>query len=451
MKRREFLQLTGVSALALAAGNSMAFAADSSALTAASGQTVFFRGWAYKTDIVAAFVKQYNTEMKGKVDYGTITGDYPALIEQALIAKNDIDIFYANPSIASRFMEAGWVMPADELPDVEEIKADIYPNLLEAFSHKGQFMGLPYMATTRGVLHVNLKAYKEAGMTEADFPQSWDELYDQVHALAAKGVKQPFLPHWFGEYFGMAWGFVLEMLNRGGQIADAQTHAPAMTTDENGPAYKTLAAWKKLWKSGLVPEEVLTYNEAGFMEAYASGRYVFSTQGIWDLKTFNDPTRSQIAGFATLVPIVPEKQKTWGVIDSGMYVMSSRERAPEVTEDVKRFDSWYGYKNQKGEIAVAKSWLDELVFTPYKSVMESPETEKKIKALIARPEDYKVILDVFQATPYPTGNWKVIWASEFDAWLKENLNKFLLEDGDIVEFIEAANSTITEMNSKYGI
>lgn len=450
MNRRDFLLLTGASTAAILAGSTGAFAQVSD-LAATSGETVYFRGWSYKTDVVAALVKEYNDKLGGKVDYGTITGDYPALIEQALIAGNDLDVFYANPSIASRFMEAGWIMPAETLSSIAEIKADIYPNMVEAYSHKGELMGLPYMAVTRGVLHVNLKGYKEAGLEEKDFPQDWDELYDQVHALAEKGIKEPFLPHWFGEYFGMAWGFVLEVLNRGGKIADDETHKPVMTTDENDPAYKTLAAWKKLWNSGLVSEEVLTLTEAGFMEAYASGRYLLSIQGAWDLKTFNDPTRSQIAGFATLAPLVPEKQKSWGLIDSGLYVMSTRKRDDALNEDVKSFTSWYGYKNQDGRIATAENWIKEMVFVPYKSVMESPETEETVKALLARPEDYKTVLDIYAATPYPTGNWKVIWASEFDAWLKENLNKFLLEDGDIAEFIETANAQIDSLNSKYGL
>ena len=71
-------------------------------LSAQSGETVFFRGWQYRTDIVQSNIDRYNDEMNGNVDYQTVTGDYPAIMEQNLMSGGDLDIFYANPSQASR-------------------------------------------------------------------------------------------------------------------------------------------------------------------------------------------------------------------------------------------------------------------------------------------------------------------------------------------------------------
>jgi hypothetical protein len=241
----------------------------------------------------------------------------------------------------------------------------------------------------------------------------------------------------------------MEVLDRGNKIADSDTHKPVMTTDANGAAYKTLAQWKKLWKSKLVPQEVLTYDEAAFIDAYASGRYVFSPQQIYDLQTFNKPGRSQIAGHSTILPFVDQP---WGLIDSAMYIMTSRPRRKADTDDVKKFTSWYGFKDNTGQIAVGERWMqDNMLFSAYKSIMDAPSTEARIKQACARPGDYEVVLDVYKATPFPTGIWRVVWSEEFNSYLRDVLSKFLLNDGDIAQTITAMNNQISSLNDKYGI
>ncbi len=448
MRRRDFGALAGGTALSMALGPRLGRAATFD-LKATSGQSVYFRGWQYKTDIVQDNVDRYNKAMGGKVDYATVTGDYPAIMEQNLMAGSELDVLYANPSQACRYFDGGWIMPADELPTADEIKADVYPGLLDSWTYKGRMLGLSYFVSTLGSLHVNLKKYGEAGFSDKDFPKTWDELYEQVYTLKDKGVAHPILPHWHSEWFGISWGFVFEVLNRGGRIADPETHKPLLTTDKADPAYKTLAAWKKLWQSKLVPEEIFTYNESAYMDAYASGRFVFSPQQLYDLETFNRKERSQIAGYASLLPY---QGQSWGLLNSAMYLMTSRKREDAATEDVKRFASWYGFKDQEEKIFVAQRWMEEsMLFSGYKSVMQSDATAARMKKALARPEDVQVVLDVYANTPYPRGIWNVVWAEEFNSWLKETLPNFLLQDGSIEEVIDGAVGKINDLNDKYGI
>jgi multiple sugar transport system substrate-binding protein len=443
--RLPIMLFSGVAALAVTSG--IASAAEDLAPT--SGETVYFRGWQYKTDVVQDNVDRYNGALSGHVDYATVTGDYPAIMEQNLMAGAELDVLYANPSQAGRYFDGGWIMPAEELPDIEAIKADMYPNILDAWTYKGKLLGLSYFVSTRGVMHVNLKKYGELGLSDADFPADWDALYDQLYEMREAGVEQPFLPHWLNEWYGISWAFDFEVMNRGGVIADPETHEPLLTTAEDGPAYKTLEDWKRIWNDGLVPEEVLTYNESAYIDAYASGRYVFSPQQLYDLETFNRPDRSQIAGQASLLPY---QGQSWGLLDSAMYLMTSRERDDAYSDDVKKFASWYGYQDQDGKIFVGNRWMQEsMLFSGYKSVMESPEAAERMKGALARPEDVAAVLEVYAATPYPKGIWSVLWAEEFNSWLKETLQNFLLDDGDIVETIEEINQQIADLNDKYGI
>jgi len=416
-------------------------------LAPATDESVYFRGWQYKTHIVKDNVNRYNTELNGNVDYATITGDYPSIMETQFIAKAPLDILYANPSQACRYYDGGWILPAESLPNAEKIKADMYPNVREAWTYKGKLLGLSYFVTTRGVLHVNLKKLPEAGLTEADLPATWDDLYDQLYRIRDKGIKYPYLPHWFAEWYGISWAFAFETLNRGGRVADPETHKPLVTMD--GPAGDTLRAWKKIWNDGLIPEEILSYLEPDFMEAWGSGEYVYSPQQMYDFKKFNEPRYSRFAGYCSPVPY---QGQSWGLLDSAMYLMSDRPRSKDHTRDVMAFASWYGYRDHKGKLFVGERWVeDSMLFTAYKEIMESPEMQASIKKSFARPQDYETALEIYANTPYPKGVWNVVWAPEFNSWIKETLQKFLMEDKPVDETINAIGDKINELNSLYGI
>jgi multiple sugar transport system substrate-binding protein len=297
------------------------------------------------------------------------------------------------------------------------------------------------------MIHVNLEAYEAAGYTADDYPADWDALYDMVLEMADNGVETPLLPHWFSEWYGISWAFAFEVMNRGGDIADPETHAPMLTVD--GPGGDTLRAWKRLWNAGIIPEEVFTYNEAAFIEAYGSGRYVFSPQQLYDLRYFNDPANSQIAGHDSFLPY---QGQSWGLIDSAMYLMSSRERSDEHTQDVMSAVSWYGYKDQNGDVFVGNRWMQEsMLFSGYRSVMEGDLAEQTMLDSLARPEDKDALLEVYAAAPYPKSIWNVVWSEEFNSWLKDELPEFLLDDGDVEEMIADINEKIEELNDEYGI
>ncbi|MEP0321499.1 ABC transporter substrate-binding protein [Bauldia litoralis] len=451
MTRRGLLQSTAGVGVAAAAGvlGPFDFArAQGMDLAATSGEPIYFRGWNFRTDVVQANVERYNTNLNGKVDYATVTGDYPSIMEKSLIANADLDVLYANPSSAVRYYGGNWIMPVDDMPNAEEIKAGMYDNIREAWSYKGKLLGLSYFVSTRGTMCINTEKFQAAGFGEEDYPKDWPELYSMLYKLRDKGEKTPYLAHWFAEWFGISWGFVFEMMNRGGVMADPETHKPMMTVD--GPAGQTLEDWKKIWKDGFVPEEVLSYNEAAYIDAFRSGRYIISPQQIYDLKTFNDPEQS--AAVAGKIGFLPYQGQPWGLIDSAMYLMTSRDRPDAVTDDVKKFASWYGYKNEDGQIAVAERWMKEnMLFSAYKEVMESDLAKETIQASISNPDDYEKLIEVYSHTPFPKGIWSVVWSEEFNAWLREKLFAFLQQDLSVESVITEANDEIARLNKKYKI
>jgi ABC-type glycerol-3-phosphate transport system substrate-binding protein len=451
LTRRKMLQESatlGVGAASAFLVPPRVLAASGSPLDAQSGKTVYFRGWQYHPEIVQSNVDRYNKELNGKVDYATVTGDYPQLMEKALIANADLDMLYANPSFCVRYFEGGWLTTPDQLAIGKEVADAMYPNIRDAWSYKGKLLGLSYYTSTRGIIHVNLEKYKNAGFEEAQYPKTWGEFYDFLYTVRDKGEKQPYLPAWFNEWAGISWAYNFEVLNRGGMLAHPDTHQPMATAD--GPAGQTLEAWKKIWKDGFVPEEVLSYNEAALIDAFRSGRYVFSSQTAYDLKELNDPSKS--AAVAGKISFLPNQGQPWGSVDGALYLMTSRKRPDAVTEDVKRFLSWYGYKDQDGKIFVGRRWLEtSMLFSAYKELMESADAADIIRKGLARPQDYEPLLKIYQTANYPKGVWNVVWAEEFNGWLKEKLSAFLLEEHAAGDVVKDINDKIEQLNQKYKI
>jgi hypothetical protein len=123
-----------------------------------------------------------------------------------------------------------------------------------------------------------------------------------------------------------------------------------------------------------------------------------------------------------------------------------------VTEDVKRFASWYGYKDEDGKIFVGNRWMQEsMLFSAYKEVMEGPEAAELIRKSLARPSDYEKLLEIYSHTPYPKGIFNVVWAEEYNAWMKEKLFAFLLQDLSVKDVIDQANDKIGALNKKFHI
>ena len=325
---------------------SFSYAAHSeSGLEPTGSESVIFRGWPYKPDVVDDNVNRYNDTLSGNIDYQTVThGDYPSLMEKSLIAGDPLDIIYGNPPTAVRFFEAGWLSNADDVPNIDEIKADMYDNARYAFTYKDNLLGLSYFLAVRGMVLVNEAKQSELGLSE-DEPQNWDEFYDQLLELNGKGVTDIYMPHWFNEFYGISWAYIWEVLNRGGSQIDPESLAPALTVD--GPAGETLRDWKAIYNAGMVSEEVLSFNEAAIVEAFASGRFLYSGQASYNLLVFNDPAQSKIAGKTSFLGF---EGASWGLLDSAMYLRTSRQRSESLDEDAKRFQSWYGYKDQDGNV-----------------------------------------------------------------------------------------------------
>jgi multiple sugar transport system substrate-binding protein len=407
-----------------------------------TSQALVFRGWNYLPEIVQDNTNKFNEKYSENVDYQTITGDYPSIMENFHIANQPLDMAYANPATVARWQLPGWIHDYEAWWDVDDARGELYEGVRQSLTIGDKLYGLPYFVSIRGTLAANMAVLDKAGITAADFPKTWDDLYAQLRQLKADGVTDgpPFLPHWFasGVWFGISWGYLLECLNRGAVLFD----------DSNAPVFdeKTLAIlqeWRTLLEEEIVPESVFTMGEADWIDAFSTGKYAYSPQQIYDLKVFNDPAKSQVAGQVVPVPVVDQP---WGIIDEGIYTVPKRDYdTDEMLARKYRLAGFFGYRDdtEGGELYVAKRWAIEAALNSgYTAILQDPEVIEAYNQWLPDPELLPAIESVVNAGTFPKV-WQTFWWEEWNAQAMSELPKAVLGQTPVEE-VHAALKTLAE-------
>ncbi|TDC50811.1 extracellular solute-binding protein [Jiangella ureilytica] len=104
-------------------------------------------------------------------------------LQQGFAGGNPPDLFYVSPDRFRMFAEGGSLYPyGDQIEDAE----DIYQSLRDAFTYEDEL----YCAPKDGGVHalvIDTEAWAAAGLTEADYPQDWDQLASVAQTLTADG------------------------------------------------------------------------------------------------------------------------------------------------------------------------------------------------------------------------------------------------------------------------
>ncbi|MEU6972308.1 extracellular solute-binding protein [Kitasatospora aureofaciens] len=134
-----------------------------------------------------AAVKAATADWAGRTG-NTVTVQIAANINQqlgqAFAGGNPPDLFYVNSDQFANYAKGGSLYAyGDRIPDAD----DFSEQLRKAFSYQGNLTCLPKDSSTLG-LAVNTDLWKQAGLTEADYPTSWQQLSDDAAKLTRDGV-----------------------------------------------------------------------------------------------------------------------------------------------------------------------------------------------------------------------------------------------------------------------
>ncbi|MBO3723458.1 extracellular solute-binding protein [Actinomyces bowdenii] len=190
-----------------------------------------------------AVVLQVTTELEQELSRG-LAGDSP------------VDVFHLTPGLLAAHAQAGSLHPyGDQLA----VKDDLAPALVAAATYGGVFYGAPTPAATLA-LFINTDLWASAGLSEADYPTTWEEL-EQVGTALAGGQGAGLV---LGPQYSRLGAF---MVQAGGGLTDAEG---AITANSEG-SVAGLSQVKSLLDAGaatLAPE--LEASSGG--EAFGAGQ-----------------------------------------------------------------------------------------------------------------------------------------------------------------------------------
>lgn len=93
-------------------------------------------------------------------------------LQQGLAGGSPPDVFYVSPDRFQLYAEGGSLYPyGDQIEDVD----DFYPALRQAFTYQDQLYCLPKDGSAHALV-IDTDAWEEAGLSDADIPQTWDDL-----------------------------------------------------------------------------------------------------------------------------------------------------------------------------------------------------------------------------------------------------------------------------------
>lgn len=410
-----------------------------------TSEALVFRGWNYRPEVVQDNNAKFNTAFTENSDYQTITGDYGAIMENFHITGQPLDMAYANPSTLFRWSVPGWINDYESWWSTDDARGEMYDGVRDSMTINGKLYGLPYFVSARGTIATNKIILDKAGVTAEQLPKTWTELYDMARQLKSSGaVDVPILPHWFaaGVWFGISWGYLLECMNRGAILFD-ENNVPVF----DDASLAILVEWRKLVEEGLVPESVVTMGEADYIDAFAKGGYAFSPQQIYDLKVFNDPAVSQIAGQCIALPV---NGQPWGMIDEGIYSIPMRQNdSPEKLARKYRLGGFFGYRDDQNNLAVAKRWAIEAALNSgYKSILEDQEVIDAYNTWLPSPDMLGTLNGVLENAQFAKV-WQAFRYEEWNTVAMTDLPKAILGQSPVEEVHASLKKLAEELVERY--
>lgn len=196
----------------------------------------------------------------------TVASDMAQQLSQGFAGGDPADIFYLAPEQLAGFASNGSLLAyGDQLDN----KDDFYENLLQTFTYDGKLYAAPKDVSTLQ-LFINTDMWSQAGLTDADYPTTWDELAEVAQKLTS-GERAGLT--FSGEYARV--GVFMKQAG-GGLVSDDGTKAIA-NSEESIAGLKEV---QTLLDSG-VAAYAADLGTGWGGEAFGSGKAAMAIEGNW--------------------------------------------------------------------------------------------------------------------------------------------------------------------------
>ena len=168
-----------------------------------------------------------------------VANDMAQQLSQGFAGGDPADVFYLAPEQLAGYASNGSLLAYGE--DLKN-KSDFYDNLLQTFTYDGKLYAAPKDVSTLQLV-INTDMWSAAGLTDADYPTTWDEL-----ATVAKKLTS-------GDHVGLAFngeyariGVFLKQACRCPKALPARAPCTSPTAGASPPTARTRRA-PSAWSS----------------------------------------------------------------------------------------------------------------------------------------------------------------------------------------------------------
>jgi len=423
LSRRHLLQ----GAAALSAGAMLGRPAE-----AAPATPLTFVGWQYQPQIVEENVGIFKKIYDENVTYELVTGDYHPVVETKLTGGQHIDMLYAEEDHIARWQAADWIRDLEGLPDLDAIKAGMFPVSIQSMSlPDGKLAGLPYYAGHNSFIY-NEEHLQKAGLA---VPESWDDLIEACRKLKKDGISEaPYNSAWGQKWPELSWSLFSCWYAEGAPVFDDKSD---LVVDA---AFKTvLEAHRTLYKEQLVTPDIMTLPNEG-VPSYCTGRHTFMVLHDYDQKVTNDPKFSKVAGKIknALMPGKTHSTFAW----TAVYLMGKQPVDVDRAWQLLRF---FGGKAKDGQYHVIKRWALEFgLGSAYKEVMADPE----VVASFSKWRDLGITGKQLElATSRKIA--KTTWFPEWDLFMMQRGQEYIQGNLSTDQIADQLSQKVVELKKQY--
>jgi multiple sugar transport system substrate-binding protein len=325
-------------------------------------------------------------------------------LQTAFSSREGPDIFIISPGDFLRYYNGGVL--EDLTPYItEQARGDLYSNVMTTRIVDGKIYALP-MEVEPMAMYYSVEAFEEAGLSEGDIPETWDQLLDVAGRLKKgdrSGVLFETLPGYYQNFtwYPFMWQGGGDAVSRDGKASDF---------DSEG-AIQALQFWQDAIESGVAPREALGTGGGDIVANLAQGHCAIQNCGIWGISALRENAPDFEYGVFELP--LPEGGSYTTDLGGWAFVANSEGKNPE---EAARFCAWALGSMSEGSIQRGVDWIIKAKsdIGPRKSVMEEAAQQggfdtgpmKNFKDDIFpggrgepryTPEVYKAVSDAIQA------------------------------------------------------
>ncbi|HEX2282680.1 MAG TPA: sugar ABC transporter substrate-binding protein, partial [Thermomicrobiales bacterium] len=324
-------------------------------------------------------------------------------LSTAFASQEGPDIFIISPGDFLRYYNGGVLQDLTPFMEQEAID-DFFPDVLATRMVDGKVFGLP-MEVEPMAFFYSRAAWDEAGLTDSDIPQTWDQLLEVGQQLTTDqrfGVLFDTNP---GYYQNFTW--YPFMWQGGAEIQVPETNTSGM---RDPGAVAALKFWQDAVNAGVAPRTVLGGGGWDVVPNLSTGYCAIQNVGIWAISALQENAPDFEYGIFKLP--IPEGGTYTTDLGGWAFVANSQGQNPEAAA---QFIVWALGSMSEDSIQRGVTWCTEAKsdMAPRQSVQEVAEQGGFSEGPLAQfaqeilpggraeprvtPEIYKSISDAIQA------------------------------------------------------